>query len=114
MGWVRCEGPVLAFRHFEPMVVQIAGQERMPKLKCKTLLIGLAAAMLSAGAAFAEAKPDDRSYLPPQAKEPGEQAVPQVNDRLRSARYRKPRQPARSHRAYHPEHRSYAHHRDHR
>jgi hypothetical protein len=83
----------------------------MPKLKCKTLLIAVATAVLSASAALAEAKPDDRSYLPPQAKEPAEQAVPQASGRVRSARRRTPREPVRSHSALHRERGHYAHHR---
>jgi hypothetical protein len=98
-------------------------REDMPKLKWKTLLIVVAATMLSTSAALAEANPDDRSYLPPQAKEPAEKAVPQASVRTRSARYRTPHHAARSryalyrehrHYARHHAHRRYAHHRTHR
>jgi len=81
----------------------------MPNLKRNTLWIAAAAALLSASAALADTKPDDRSYLPPQAKEPGEQASPQANDRLRDRRNGTPQHRARTNYAQQRERRRYAH-----
>ena len=83
----------------------------MPKLKCNALLIAVAAVLLPASAALADVKPDDRSYLPPQAKERGEKASPQANDRLRGARNVTPQRRARTSYAHHGERRDYARHR---
>jgi hypothetical protein len=83
----------------------------MPKLKCNTLLIAVATAMLSTSAALADTKPDDRSYLPPQAKEPVEHAAPQSNRGLRSAHNRTPQQHAHSRYVHPRERRHYAQYR---
>jgi hypothetical protein len=82
----------------------------MPKLKCNTVMIALAAALLSASAALADVKPDDRSYLPPQTKEAGKQAPAQTNDRPRYARHGTQHR-ARTSYAHQGERRRYAHHR---
>ena len=80
----------------------------MSKLKCNTVMIALAAALLSASAALADVEPDDRSYLPPQTKEAGKQAPAQTNDRPRYARNGTQRR-ARTSYAHHGERLRYAH-----
>jgi len=81
----------------------------MPKLKCNTLLIAIAAATLSASAALADANPDDRSYLPPQAKAPVEQAAPHANGRVREAHYAAAHRRERHQYAHNRTRRHYAH-----
>jgi hypothetical protein len=83
----------------------------MPKPKCDTLLMAIATAVLSTSTALADAKSDDRSYLPPQAKEHSEQAILQAKGRVNSVRGGTRHRQRYSYGIQRPKHRHYAHYR---